>query len=115
MSTRPEPGTPLPWNAHHDEYGDEWWFGGKRGPGQWVIEGPNGDDVAVYGGADATEHNAAYIVYAANKLPELEAERARLVAMLQKTLDVLAFTNQEAPEWYAGEALLAELGEGTDD
>jgi hypothetical protein len=38
MSDEQTKWSPEPWRAVHDDYGDEWWFGGDRRGGQWVIE-----------------------------------------------------------------------------
>ncbi len=53
---RPEPGTPLPWTADADGY----------------VYGDGGEQSVAYA---MTTTYAAYLVYAANKLPELEADR----------------------------------------
>ncbi len=69
-ATRPEPGTPLPWIVVEELDGA--WFGLRSADKQQGI------------GIYDSEPNVRYIVYAANKLPELEADRARLVAMLKQ-------------------------------
>ncbi len=62
--------TPGPWKQRRDDYGDEWWFGGD-GDGQYVIEGADGEFIAVYGGDGTTAHNAEFIVRAVNAHDEL--------------------------------------------
>lgn len=57
-----EKATPGEWKVGHDDYGDEWWFGGY-GHGQVTVSVPNGETL-VYGGHDLS--NAAFIVQARN-------------------------------------------------
>ncbi len=71
---RPEPSTPLPWYVLDE---------GDAGYIAHITESGFSTLVA---SMESQEQDADYIVYAANKLPELEADRARLVAMLERLL-----------------------------
>ena len=57
-----EKATPGPWAVGHDDYGDEWWFGGT-GHGQVVVYMPTGESF-VYGGHDLS--NADFAATARN-------------------------------------------------
>ena len=118
-ATRPEPGTKLPWDI---ESSDDW---------STIVSGDA--FIADFAGSVSTV-NARYIVYAANKLPELEADRARLVAMLKQLADAVhidgdlggdigrcyeGFTDdypcRQAVARAEARALLVELGEEVPD
>ena len=97
-ATRPEPGTPLPWG----------WVGLKlvAENGAWVAFATG---VAEDTDIEIGERDAVYLAHAANKLPELEADRARLVAML-KDLESSSFGRIVHSK---ARTLLADLGEGS--
>ncbi len=120
MSTRPEPGMPTPWSI------------------EALLPQITGHICAATGREHVTlatdaEQYLRPLVYAANKLPELEADRARLVAVLGRVkveLEVQStFVEEMGDTGTAAEAvtlvteglqsdliaLLAELEEGTDD
>lgn len=86
--------TKGPWEVKHEDYGDEWWFGGS-GCGQVIIEGdpdsyPGIPGLqAVYGGHDTAD--AAFIAAARTAVPELisevrglRAERDAAIARAEK-------------------------------
>jgi hypothetical protein len=78
--------SPAPWTTAHEEYGDEWWFGGDHGAGQDTIDGPDGF-VAVMDGKEAA--NAAAIIALRNAAPSLIAEVHRLRARVAELYEAL--------------------------
>jgi hypothetical protein len=87
--------SPAPWTTSHEEYGDEWWFGGDRGAGQDTIDGPDGFE-AVMDGKHAA--NAAAIVALRNAAPSLISEVRRLRARV-KELEESLRNIEEAMSW----------------
>lgn len=77
-ATRPEPGSPLPWRLERDDefIETEWWDGD-------AILSEDGEVLATINRNSTA--SAPYIVYAANKLPELEEE----LRVMQDNLDSL--------------------------
>lgn len=59
--------TPGRWIADHQEYGDEWWFGGSNGPGEVTV------GLFVASGDGQGRADAALIAAAVNALPHLLA------------------------------------------
>lgn len=57
--------TPGPWTTTHDEYGDEYWFGGSSGPGEHQIKGPDDEFIAV---TDGEQSDNACLIAAAPDL-----------------------------------------------
>lgn len=83
-----EKATPGPWMHEHDDYGDEWWFGGSTGSGQETLNGH-----IVTDGASAAD--MAYLAAAANAVPQL-------VAAVRAVLDLEA-------RWRVGIEILDDI------
>ena len=80
-------GTPGPWAAKYDDYGDEIWFGGE-GRGMWTIS----DGVAFLGGkSEIVQANARLI-----------AAAPRLLEALEQTVPWLEHDMPPAPDHICG-------------
>lgn len=85
-----KPATPLPWIVRSL----------RNRPGECFVQGQRpadmayapeimGDDYEGFGGGEAKDKDAAYIVAACNEYPKLVEDRAKLVAALSDVLDAL--------------------------
>ena len=116
----PKPATPLPWESPGWDGDARIICASPKGKRRTLAHIEDMPDIGV--SADA---NATYIVAACNAYPQLVADRARLIAALQKTNELVARGHVEGaynaiaagPQYAervmaATASLLRELGEG---